>query len=274
MALSPPGSPRPGQRLRSLPINRMIPNVLTLLALAAGLSALRFALNAQWEHAVLAILAAAVLDTLDGTIARVLKGASKFGAELDSLSDFLCFGIAPSITLYLWSLSQGGRFGWWLVLLMCICAALRLARFNAIDGEGSQPTMASLDRAFFVGLPSPAGAGLALMPLVLWLQTDAPFFRHPMVVGVFVVLTSALMVSRLRSFTFKRIRIAPGWLLATMLGVGLYLACLMTNPWLTLTVSEIAYVGSIPFSDRLYRRRLRQLAAEPPAAADTPKAQP
>lgn len=274
MAVMPAGSPRPGERLRSLPINRMIPNVLTLLALAAGLTALRFALNEQWEHAVLAILAAAVLDALDGTIARVLKGASRFGAELDSLSDFLCFGIAPAVTLYLWSLAQGGRFGWWLVLLMCICAALRLARFNAIDGEPSQPATGSVERAFFVGLPSPAGAGLALMPLVLWLQTDSSFFRHPMVVGVFVVLTSALMVSRLRTFTFKRIRIAPGWLLAAMLGVGLYLACLLTNPWLTLTVSEIAYVGSIPFSHRLYRRRLRRLAADPSRPSGPPGPQP
>ena len=134
-----PIAERRRQRLRGLHINRMIPNVLTLLALAAGLSALRFSLQERWELAVLAILVAAILDGLDGRIARILKGATRFGAELDSLSDFLCFGVAPAFTLYLWALVDAGRMGWALVLLLCICCALRLARFNTDEDEEERP---------------------------------------------------------------------------------------------------------------------------------------
>jgi CDP-diacylglycerol--serine O-phosphatidyltransferase len=255
------------QRLRSLHINRMIPNALTLLALAAGLTALRFALQERWEPAVLAIVVAGVLDGLDGRIARILKGASKFGAELDSLSDFLCFGVAPAIILYLWSLSAAGRVGWWLVLLLCICCALRLARFNTVAEDVNE---APWQRAFFVGMPSPAGAGLALLPMVLWFQLEASVLRHPAFVAIFVIATSVLLVCRLRTFTFKRVRIAQRWVLAAMLIIGLYFACLFSNPWLTLALTEIAYIASIPFSVRLYRRRLRQEASTDPTVAAVP----
>jgi CDP-diacylglycerol--serine O-phosphatidyltransferase len=255
---------RPRQRLRGLHINRMIPNVLTLLALAAGLSALRFALQERWELSVLAILVAAVLDGLDGRIARILKGASRFGAELDSLSDFLCFGVAPAFTLYLWALVDAGRIGWALVLLLCICCALRLARFNTDTDEEERPAWS---RNFFVGMPSPAGAGLALFPLVLWFQTETEFLRHPLIVGSFMLAASLLLVSRIRTFTFKKIRIAQSWVLPAMLGVGLYLALLFSAPWITLTLTLAAYVASIPFSMRLYNRRRNSAASEPFATA-------
>jgi CDP-diacylglycerol--serine O-phosphatidyltransferase len=254
------------RRLRGLHINRMIPNILTLLALAAGLSALRFALQQSWEHAVLAILVAAVLDGLDGRIARILKGASRFGAELDSLSDFLCFGVAPAFTLYLWALTDAGRLGWALVLLLCICCALRLARFNTDIDEDESP---SWSRNFFVGVPSPAGAGLALFPLVMWFQTDADFLRHPLIVGGFMLLTSLLLVSRVRTFTFKKIRVEQAWVLPLMLGVGLYLALLVSVPWVTLTGTLAAYIASIPFSVRLYNRHRRIATGPEPVSTKT-----
>jgi CDP-diacylglycerol--serine O-phosphatidyltransferase len=259
------------ERLRGLHINRMIPNTLTLLALACGLTALLFALHERWEPAVLAVVVAGVLDGLDGRIARILKGTTKFGAELDSLSDFLCFGVAPALILYLWSLNAAGRVGWWLVLLLCICCALRLARFNTIAEDVDTPPW---QRSFFVGMPSPAGAGLALLPMVLWFQLDADFLRHPAFVGFCVAATSALLVCRLRTFTFKRVRIAQGWVLPAMLIVGLYFACLASNPWLTLAMTELAYLASIPVSVRLYRRRLREETALGAARTDVAPAPP
>lgn len=250
------------QRLKGLHINRMIPNVLTLLALAAGLSAIRFALNERWEHAVLAIVVAGILDGLDGRIARILKGASRFGAELDSLSDFLCFGVAPAFILYLWSLAGAGRIGWALVLLLCICCALRLARFNTDIDEEERPAWT---RNYFTGVPSPAGAGIALFPMVLWFQIDANFVRHPVFVACFVLATSLLLVSRVRTFTFKKVRVAHRWILPAMLGVGLYLALLFSAPWVALTLTLAAYVVSIPFSVRRFERHRTRQAAQPPS---------
>jgi CDP-diacylglycerol---serine O-phosphatidyltransferase len=240
----------PRQRLRSLHINRMIPNTLTLLALAAGLSSLRFALNERWDMAVLAIVVAGILDGLDGRIARILDGATRFGAELDSLSDFLCFGVAPAMILYLWVLSEAGRLGWALVLMFCIGCALRLARFNADIDEPEPPPW---HRNFFVGLPSPAGAGLVLLPVMLWFQLGVTFLRSPLFVGLVMVAVAALLVSRVRTFSFKKVRVPHRMLLPTMLGIGVYLAFLVSAPWLTLTLTGIAYAISIPFSDRTFR---------------------
>ena len=254
------------ERLRGLHINRMIPNVLTLMALAAGLTALRLALQERWEPAVMAIVVAGILDGLDGRIARILKGASKFGAELDSLSDFLCFGVAPALILYLWSLQDSGRIGWWLVLLLCMCCALRLARFNTSVDDETQPAW---NRSFFIGVPSPAGAGLTLLPMVMWFQLDLPLLRHPAFVGVFVIATSYLLISRVRTFTFKRVRIGQRWVLPAMVLIGLYLAGLLSNPWLVLMLTEIAYIVSIPFSMRLYQRRLRAETTQGSAVGST-----
>src|ERR1043165_3042887 len=146
-------------RLRDHSINRLIPNMLTLFALCAGLSSIRFAMDARWEHAVLAILFAAIFDALDGRIARLLDSTSKFGAELDSLSDFISFGVAPAMILYLWALDQSGRIGWGLFLVFSACTALRLARFNTKLDNTDLPAWTS---RFFTGVPAPAGAALAL----------------------------------------------------------------------------------------------------------------
>ena len=154
--------PKRRTQIRRISVNRMIPNILTLLALASGLTAMRFAFQERWEMAVFAIAVAAILDALDGRVARLLKGASKFGAELDSLSDFVCFGVAPAIILFLWSLQDAGRVTWVLVMLYTMCMGLRLARFNVAVNDDDEPDWKN---RFFSGVPAPAGAGLVLLPM-------------------------------------------------------------------------------------------------------------
>jgi len=240
----------------------MIPNILTLLALCAGLTAIRYGLEERWEHAGLALLVAAILDGLDGRIARVLKGASKFGAELDSLSDFICFGVAPALLLYMWTLSGAGRVGWVLALLFSVCCVLRLARFNTNLDETDQPAWTS---NFFAGVPAPAGGGLVMLPMFLSFQFGEGLFRQPIIVAVFIVVVSALMVSRIPTFSFKKLRVTPRWILPTMLLVGLFAATLVSAPWLTMAAGGILYLASIPFSLRSYRK-LEQADGDAPEA--------
>lgn len=242
---------RPRRRLRDLSFNRMIPNILTLLALAAGLTAIRFGLDGRWEHAVLALVAAGILDGLDGRIARLLKGASKFGAELDSLSDFVCFGVSPAILLYLWTMQDAGRLGWVLVMLFAICCGLRLARFNVMMEDKDAPQWA--DR-FFTGVPAPGGCGLVILPMVLAFQVGDGFFRQPWVVGVFLLVVGGLLVSTLPTYSFKKIRIGRRWILPTMLIAGAAAVFLINAPWLTLSAVGIAYIVSFPLSYRDQRK--------------------
>ncbi len=242
------------EQLRGLHINRMIPNILTLLALCAGMTAIKFSLDAKWEPALLAVVVAAVLDGLDGRVARILKGASKFGAELDSLSDFICFGVAPAVMLYLWAMRDAGRFGWVLVLLYAIACALRLARFNtALD----EPDLPGWTRNFFSGVPSPAGAGLVLFPMILSLQIGDELVRRPEVVGVFLVVVGGLMVSRAPTYSFKKVRVPHHWILPTMLIIAAFAASAVTAPWATLSGILALYLISMPFSFRAHRRLSR-----------------
>ena len=250
------------RRIRSHSINRLIPNMLTMLALCAGLSAIRFALQDRWEAAILAVAFAALLDTLDGRIARLIDGASKFGAELDSLSDVVCFGVVPAIILYLWTMSDVGGFGWGLCLLYPVCCALRLARFNT--GLGST----SLPASYFEGVPAPAAAGLVLLPLILTFQTGPGYFDHPAVVGVFLVGVALLMISTLPTFSFKRFRVPGRWVLPTLLTVGFLAASLAGAPWTTFSFLLIAYLISIPFSVVRCQRRLRRERDESDGDAD------
>lgn len=243
------------QRLKGLPFNRMIPNILTLLALSAGMTAIRFGLQERWEHAVFALAVAAVLDGLDGRVARILKGASKFGAELDSLSDFICFGVAPALLLYLWSMEGTGRLGWVLVVLFSVCCALRLARFNTKMDEPDLPPWAY---NFFSGVPAPMAAGLVVLPMMLSFQVDSPLFRTPEVVGVFLVTVSVLMISRIPTYAFKKVKIPNPWILPTMLFVGLFAASLVTAPWLTFSATMVVYGASIPLSVRSFRALKRK----------------
>ena len=244
--LRPPGTPRK-KRFRDLSINRMIPNILTLLALAAGLTAIRFGLDGRWEHAVLAIIAAAVLDALDGRIARLLKGASKFGAELDSLSDFVCFGVSPVLVLYLWTMKDAGRLGWVLVMLFTICCGLRLARFNVMMEDHDAPAWQA---RFFTGIPAPAGGGLVLLTMVLSFQGGEGFFRQPWVVGIFMLMIAGMLVSTIPTYSFKKLKISRHWILPTMLITAAIAVFLINAPWLTLSVVGLAYICSIPLSYR------------------------
>ncbi|MGF1609776.1 MAG: CDP-diacylglycerol--serine O-phosphatidyltransferase [Kiloniellales bacterium] len=240
-------------------LNRLIPNALTLLALCAGITAMRYALDQAWERAVIAVMVASVLDGLDGRIARALKAQSRFGAELDSLSDIVCFGVAPAVVIYLWSLNAAGGLGWALALLFAVCCALRLARFNiALDEVDRRPAWM---HNYFVGVPAPAAAGLALLPLVLGLQFEESAFANPGITGLTMIGVSALMVSRLPTFAFKRVKIPGRYVVFALLGVGASFAFLISTPWITLAVAGFAYLASIPYASMVFKRRQREQAA-------------
>ena len=235
-----------------LHINKMIPNFLTILAISAGMSAIRFGLNNQWENACLAILAAAILDALDGRVARILKGASKFGAELDSLSDFISFGVAPAMLLYLWAMKNFGPLGWILTLLFSISIALRLARFNTMLEVDNLPVWTS---NFFAGVPAPAAAGLVLMPMILSFIIGDNVFRSPFVISFYLIGVSALVVSSIPTFSFKKIKVPAKQVLPFMIISTAVVAALVSTPWMTLSGILIIYLFTIPVSIRTYRKR-------------------
>jgi CDP-diacylglycerol---serine O-phosphatidyltransferase len=243
--------------ITSLSLNRLIPNILTLLALCAGMTAIRLALTGKYQSAAAAIIIAGVLDGIDGRIARLLKVTSPFGAQLDSLSDFVSFGVAPAVLLYLWTMSQLASLGWALVLLFGVCCALRLARFNTQLGTELPPYAYN----FFTGVPAPAGAGLVMIPMFVSFEFELAFFRSPYVNGLVLAGVAALMVSRVPTFSFKRFRVPAEWVLPMLLVIGGLAAFLTTEPWGTLLVIGILYLGSIPVSIRSYRK-LREAAEE------------
>jgi len=245
------------RRITGLSINRMIPNILTLLALCAGMTAIRFAINGQFEAAVIAIIVAGVFDGLDGRVARLLKSTSPFCAQLDSLSDFICFGVAPGVMLYIWTMSHLASFGWALSLLYAICCGLRLARFNTqLDVE--LPPYAAY---FFTGVPAPGGAGLVLVPMYLAFEFGDEFFRSPIFNGVVMTAVAALMVSRVPTFSMKRFRIPHNYVLPVMLGIAVVAAFLTTAPWPTLSAVGILYIASIPLTVRSFNRLRREAKA-------------
>ena len=242
--------------LRGFSINRLIPNVLTLAALCSGLTGIRFALQEHFQLAVLAILVAAIFDALDGRVARRLGVTSQFGAELDSLSDFLCFGIAPALVLYLASLKDGGALGWVVTLMFPICSALRLARFNtALLADTPPPAWTG---SYFTGVPAPAGALLALIPLLVSFEADATWPRHPLVVGVVLLCVGGLMVSRLPTFSFKKGRVPRHLVLPGLLGAALVMGVLASSPWIGLSLLGLVYVCLIPFSWFAYHKQATQ----------------
>jgi len=236
---------RKGRPLKGLSFNRILPNILTLLALCAGMTAIKFGFQERWEAATAAIAIAAVLDALDGRVARLLKGSSKFGAELDSLSDFISFGVAPGIMLYLWALQGSGRFAWILALMLAACCALRLARFNTLLDDPDEPAWKS---NFFTGVPAPAGAGLALLPMILSFQIGDEIARSTELVSITMIAVSTLLVSRVPTLSFKRLKVSRDWLMPTMVVTVVIVAGIFTVPWFSLTAILVLYLLSFPFA--------------------------
>jgi CDP-diacylglycerol--serine O-phosphatidyltransferase len=245
--------PRTRRGLRGFSINRLIPNVLTLAALCSGLTAIRFGLQGEFRLAVIAVIVAAIFDALDGRVARRLGVTSRFGAELDSLSDFLCFGVAPALVLYLAALKGAGPMGWVVTLMFPICSALRLARFNT--GLLSDVSPPAWTGQYFTGVPAPAGALLALIPLVVSFEAEAAWPRHPIVVGLVLVAVGGLMVSRLPTFSFKKGRIPRHLVLPALLIAALTMGVIASSPWIGLSLLGLIYLALIPFSWLAWRRQ-------------------
>jgi CDP-diacylglycerol--serine O-phosphatidyltransferase len=255
-------------RFRGFSINRLLPNILTTLAMCAGLTAMRFALMERWQLAVVAILIAAILDGLDGRVARLLKGTSPLGAQLDSLSDVVSFGVAPAMVLYLWAMKDAGSLGWIAALAYAVCAALRLARFNARLGDDLPPWAYN----YFTGVPAPAGAGLVLLPMMLGFQKILWFVAHPVFVAVWAIAVGLLMVSTLPTFSMKGLKVPDRLIVPVLLATGLTAAALVSAPWPTLTGMGIAYLASLGFSLRQFQRLQRAAEAlqEGPRPAHEP----
>jgi len=256
---------RAARRLRSYSVNALIPSALTVLGLSMGLTAIRFGLQERWELAVGAIIAAAIIDGLDGRVARILKASTVFGAELDSLSDFLCFGVAPGMLLYLWSLQPIGGAGWAVALLFAVCVALRLARFNASLADPERPAWTS---HFFTGMPAPSAGCIALMPMMLSFNLGDAVFRQPVLVAPFAIFVALLAVSTIPMYSGKGIKIQSEHMLPVLLAVGLLFAALVGYPWYTLVLMGLGFFVSIPFSVRAHRRFRAQALADDAAGDD------
>jgi len=237
------------------PISRLFPNMVTIAGLCCGLSAIRFAMLGRWEMAVGFIIVAALIDGMDGRLARMLGATSLFGAQLDSLSDFLCFGVSPALVLYMWQLQYIRGIGWAAVLYFSVCMALRLARFNTGLFEEKEPW----EKQFFVGVPAPAGGILCLLPLIVSLRFEN-FTLPPALVAAYAVLVGTLMASRIPTFAGKHIRIKHDYIPQFMIAATILLVLFIIEPWLFLLGLGVAYLGSIYFSVMRWRRLKAQSA--------------
>jgi CDP-diacylglycerol--serine O-phosphatidyltransferase len=261
-------------RLRPIPVRVLVPNVITLFALCAGLTAIRLAVDGRFELALGLIVFAAILDGIDGRIARMIKGQSRFGAELDSLVDFVNFGVAPGLILYFWGLHQLGNLGWIAAMVLAICAGLRLARFNVAIDDPNRPAWAG---NFFTGVPAPAGAVTVLLPVYLnflGLPNGATLVSFTF---LYTLAIASLMVSRLPVFSGKKLgtRVPPEMVLPVVVLVVLFIAVLIAYPWQVLTIGTLAYLASLPLGWLSYREHERKDAAamqprlEPARAAES-----
>jgi len=273
------------RRFRTIPVRTLLPNLITLLALCAGLTGIRLAFEGKLELALAAIVFAAALDGIDGRVARMIKGQSKFGAELDSLADFVNFGVAPALILYWWGLYEFRNAGWIAALVFAICASLRLARFNVMIEDPNRPAWAG---NFFTGVPAPAGAIVVLLPIYINLLGVSKSTVLITFCLLFTLAIAFLMVSRLPVFSGKRVgkRVPPEAVLPLIVLVVLFFALLISFPWEVLTIGTICYLASLPFGWLAYRRHeqraaaataspeVSQAAAQAPAAISPPPAEP
>lgn len=247
----------PRRRFRTIPVRMLVPNLITLLAICAGLTAIRLSTEGRMELAVAAIVFAAVLDGVDGRVARMIKGQSKFGAELDSLADFVNFGVAPGLILYFWQLHDLSNFGWIAAMIFAICGSLRLARFNAEMDDPNKPAFAA---NFFTGMPAPLGAITVLLPIYLaFLGVPTP---PAVLTTLFTLLIAFLMVSRLPVFSGKsmNMRVPRELVLPVVAGVVLFIALLIGYPWHVLSLLSVLYLAFLPFGWKSYREQERALA--------------
>ncbi len=243
----------PGLTLRGL-----VPNAITSAALCCGLTGIRFAIGGDFRAAVLAVILAGMLDGLDGRVARAMRAQSRFGAELDSLSDAIAFGVAPALILYLWSLQQIPRLGWFAALALAVCCALRLARFNSQIDMADQPHKSA---GFLTGVPAPVGAGLALMPIYLWIASGRDEFRMPFAVAIWTASIAFLMISNTATLGWTALRPRRAIRLEVIGLIGLIFAALLTDPWLTLVGVCAVYIALLPVGVLRYRRVRRLRAA-------------
>ncbi len=264
------------ERFRATPVRTLLPNMITLLALCAGLTGIRLAFEGKLELALGAIIFAALLDGIDGRVARLIKGQSRFGAELDSLADFVNFGCAPGLILYLWGLNELGNVGWIAAMVFAICGALRLARFNVMIDDPNKPLWAG---NFFTGVPAPAGAITVLLPIYIDLLGGPKIAAT--VALLFTLAIAFLMVSRLPVFSGKRVgkRVPPEMVLPVFVLVVLFVALLIAYPWWVMTIGTLCYLASLPFGWLSYRDHERKHAAatsspEAPAPAGEPPEAP
>jgi CDP-diacylglycerol---serine O-phosphatidyltransferase len=234
-----------------LPLSRLFPNMVTITGLCCGLSAIKLAIEARFELAIILLVAAAVIDGLDGRIARFLNATSIFGAHLDSLSDFVCFGVVPAMLIYLWKLHLIKSFGWAVILFFAVCCALRLARFNT---NMLDETKQAWENKFFIGIPSPAGAMLLLMPVVSSFYSDISFFANEKFCLFWTVLIGFLMASRVPTFAVKKITIHHEMILPIMLVGGGAIVMTIAEPWFMFNMLGIAYFCTIPLSIIQYKK--------------------
>lgn len=260
---------------KGLSLRAMIPNAITAAALCSGLTGIRFAIEGDWEKTMYAILIAGVLDGIDGRIARLLKAQSRFGAELDSLADSLSFGMAPAIVLFLWSLQDLPRLGWFAALGLAICCALRLARFNAQIDTEDQPHKSA---GFLTGVPAPVAAGLVFLPIFGWLASGAEWLREPLLVAAWTVFVAVLMISNIATLSWRSIRPSSDFRLPAIAGTGLIFAALLSEPWWTLAGICLLYIALMPLGIMRYAKvkKARRAVAEPekPEKPETPTPPP